>query len=277
MANQLTMLQQAQGTLVDLAIKFGPKVVVAILFLAAGFYAGRWIGRVLERWLGKLEIEVPVRLLLIRLVRLVVLALFFFMALENLGIDLLPLIAGVGVAGAGLALAMQGVLSNLMAGLTIIFTRPFRVGEYVSVVGVEGRVEAIDLFSTKLSHADQSIVVVPNRKIVGEIVHNYGHIRQIDLSIAIGRAEDVDRVLAAIGEVIRGNPRVLAEPAPFIGVATLGAGSISIAVKPWVEVTDFVDAGAEINRLIVERIRAAGVDYPPLERIIRVVNAQPSA
>ncbi len=72
------------------------------------------------------------------------------MALQNLGIDLLPLVAGLGIAGAGVALAMQGVLGNIMAGLTIIFTRPFRVGQYISIAGEEGQVEAVTLFNTSL-------------------------------------------------------------------------------------------------------------------------------
>ena len=109
------------------------------------------------------------------------------MALQNLGVDLLPLIAGLGVAGAGIALAMQSVLGNLAAGLTIIFTTPFWVGEYVAMVGFEGRVESINLFTTRLSHPDRSLVVVPNRKIVGEILHNYGEIRQLDLRVEIAR------------------------------------------------------------------------------------------
>ena len=273
MPNQLALLEQAQSTLIDLGIKFGPKVVVAILILTAGFYAGRWIGRVLDRWLDKLRLEPPIRLLLVRLARLVVLGLFLIMALQNLGVDLLPLLAGLSVAGAGIALAMQGVLGNLAAGLTIIFTRPFRVGEYVSMVGVEGEVEAIDLFTTRLSHPDRSVVVVPNRKIVGEILHNYGQIRQLDLSVSIARADELERALAAIHEVVKANPRVLPEPAYIVGVAALADKSIRIAVKPWVKVPDYLPAGAEINRAIVERISAAGVDYPGAAREIRVVSA----
>ncbi len=273
MPNQLALLEQAQSTLIDLGIKFGPKVVVAILILTAGFYAGRWIGRVLDRWLDKLRLEPPIRLLLVRLARLVVLGLFLIMALQNLGVDLLPLLAGLSVAGAGIALAMQGVLGNLAAGLTIIFTRPFRVGEYVSMVGVEGEVEAIDLFTTRLSHPDRSVVVVPNRKIVGEILHNYGQIRQLDLSVSIARADELERALAAIHEVVKANPRVLPEPAYIVGVAALSDKSIRIAVKPWVKVPDYLPAGAEINRAIVDRISAAGVDYPGAAREIRVVSA----
>ena len=268
---QLDMLEQAQSTFIDLAIKFGPKVFVAIVILVIGFYAGRWVGGVLNKWLGKLHLEPPVRLLLVRVARLIVFGLFLIMALQNLGVDLLPLIAGLGVAGAGVALAMQGVLGNLAAGLTIIFTRPFRVGEYVSMIGVEGRVEAIELFSTTLSHADASLIIVPNRKIVGEILHNYGQIRQLNLKVGISRGDDMERALAAVDAVVKANPRVLNEPAPVIGVGTLADASISIAVCPWVKVDDYGPAGAEINRAIVEQFRTAGVAYPAHLPEIRLV------
>src|SRR5262249_59646700 len=116
----------------------------------------------------------PARALLERAVKLLVLGLFVIMALQTLGVELLPLIGGLGVAGAGVALAMQGVLGNIVAGLTIIFTRPFRVGDYISIAREEGEVLDISLSSTVLGHPDLSRVVIPNRKIVGEILHNYG-------------------------------------------------------------------------------------------------------
>ena len=268
---QLDALDQAKSTLIDLAIKFGPKVIVALLIIAAGVYASRWVGAIFNKWFGRLTLEPPVRQLLVRVARLIVVGLFLIMALQNLGVDLLPLIAGLGVAGAGVALAMQGVLGNLVAGLTIIFTRPFRVGEYVSMIGAEGRVESIDLFSTRLSHPDHSIVVVPNRKIVGEILHNYGQIRQLNLSVSIGRAEDLARALAVVNEVVKANARVLKDPEPVVGVKALGDASISIAVCPWVKVPDVGPAGAEINQAIVEKFGAAGVDYPASLRELRLV------
>jgi len=276
MPTQLADLDQAKNTFIDLAIRFGPKLVVAILIVVAGYYVGRWVGTFFDRWLGKLHLEPPVRLLLVRIARLVVIGLFLVVALQNLGVDLLPLIAGLSVAGAAVALAMQGVLGNLAAGLTIIFTKPFRVGEYVAMVGVEGRVESIDLFTTKLSHPDLSLVVVPNRKIVGEILHNYGEIRQLDLRVDIARAADLERALAAIDEAVSGNPRVLKEPAALMGVAALGDTTIGIAIKPWVKVPDYVAAGGEINLAVVEKLRAAGVDYPISTRDIRLVGGAPA-
>ena len=196
MPTDIPNIEHAQKALIDIAFRFGPRILAAIIILVCGFYAGRWVAKALGRWLVTLQLEPPVRNLLARIAQLIVVVLFAIMALQNLGIDLLPLIAGLGVAGAGVALAMQGVLGNLVAGITIIFTRPFRVGEYVAMVGVEGRVEAIELFGTRLSHTDGSIVVVPNRKIVGEILHNYGMVRQLDLRLGIARPGELELALA---------------------------------------------------------------------------------
>jgi len=271
MPTQLAALEQVKSTLIDLGFRFGPKVLVAILIIVAGSYCARWTGAAFDRWLARLKLEPPVRMLLVRVLRLLVLGLFLVMALQNLGVDLLPLIAGLSVAGAGLALAMQGVLGNLAAGLTIIFTRPFRVGEFVAMVGVQGRVESIELFSTRLSHPDRSMIVVPNRKIVGEILHNYGEILQLDLGVEIARPADLDRALAAAGEVVQANPRVLRDPAAVIGVSALGERTVRIAVKPWVNVPDAVVAAAEINKGIVDAFRAATIEYPLPSRELRVL------
>ena len=146
-----------------LAVQFAPKVLSVALILLVGYFVTRWAARLAGRGLERFDLEPPVRQLLERAVRVLVFGVFLLMALQNLGIELLPLIAGLGIAGAGVALAMQGVLGNVAAGLTIIFTRPFRVGEYISIAGEEGEVCAITLFSTVLRHADLSSIVIPSR------------------------------------------------------------------------------------------------------------------
>jgi small conductance mechanosensitive channel len=275
MTNQLVnldTLQHAKQKMVDLSIEFGPKVVTALIILTAGFFAARWVGGLFQRWLDKLQLEPPVRLLMLRVVRLLVMGLFLIMALQNLGVELLPLIAGLGVAGAGIALAMQGVLGNLAAGLVIIFTKPFRVGEYVAMVGVEGRVETIELFSTKLSHADQSTVIIPNRKIVGEILHNYGKIRQLDVVVGVAYDTDLNAALAAVNEVLSLNPRILKDPVPVVRVSVLADSAISIVVKPWVNVPDFGLASGEVNKAIVEEFRARKITIPFPQHEVRLLN-----
>jgi small conductance mechanosensitive channel len=227
----------------DLAIRFGPRMAVAVFILLAGWFIGAWLGRMTDRMLTRVDVDVAARQLLTRIVRAAVLLLFGIMALQNLGVELLPLIAGFGIAGAGIALAMQGVLSNLAAGLTIILTRPFRVGDYVAIIGVEGRVEEINLFSTRLGHTDLSRVVVPNRRIVGEVLHNYGEIRQLDLAASVPYGTDLSRAIGAIHEALSANARVLKDPAAVVQVHVLGESSVSVAVKPWVQVTDCPNCG----------------------------------
>jgi small conductance mechanosensitive channel len=269
MDEQLKTLDQIQHTAVDLVVNFGPKLLVAILILGAGVVVSRWVGRVLDPALAKFELEPPVRDLLARIVRVFVMALFAIMALQNLGVELLPLIAGLGIAGAGVALALQGVLGNLAAGLTIIFTRPFRVGEYISIVGVEGQIDSIGLFSTTLTHADRSRVVIPNRKIVGEILHNYGRIRQLHVSVGVAYDTNLDAALRAIRELLLSNPRVLKDPAPSVEVAKLGEYAINIDVRPWTAVADYTEATGEIQTGIVETFRQRSIVIPTVHKQIR--------
>src|SRR6202048_2465616 len=203
MNNALDPLAHAKDTLLDLAIRFGPKLLVAILIMTVGVFVAGWVARAIDRGLHRLDLEPPVRQLLTRVARVLVLGLFVIMALQNLGVELLPLIAGLGVAGAGLALATQGVLSNIVAGLSIIFSKPFRVGEYISIVGEEGTVESITLFNTTLGHVDRSRVVIPNRKITGEILHNFGQVRQLDVSVGVAYDSDMSEALSLIDTVLR--------------------------------------------------------------------------
>ena len=262
MNNGLNNLDQLKSTLVDLAIRFGPKLLTAIVIMTAGVFAAGWVARSMARALHRLDLEPPVRQLLTRLVRVLVVALFAMMALQNLGVELLPLIAGLGIAGAGLALATQSVLSNVVAGLTIIFTKPYRVGEYIAVVGVEGEVEAITLFTTTLRHLDCSRVVVPNRKVTGEILQNFGKIRQCEVKVGIAYDSDLSAALGIIGDLVQANPRVLADPKPVIQVSSLSDTAVVIAVKPWVAVTDYGPASGEINLALVEEMRKRAISMP---------------
>lgn len=275
MNEQVASISHAKDTIVELAIRFGPRLVTAIAILAAGVFVGRWVSGWLTRVLRRRELEPPLQLLFSRIVWVACIALFAIMALQNLGVELLPLIAGLGVAGAGVALATQGVLSNLVAGLSIIFAKPFRVGEYIAIAGVEGVVDTVTLFSTTLMHADRSRVVIPNRKIVGEILHNYGRIRQLDITVAVGYDADLKLPLAAIAEVLAANPRVLKDPAAFVQPIQFGDSAVLIAVRPWVLVEDQGQAGGELYAAVLEAFRARGLAMPFPQREVRLIGGGP--
>jgi small conductance mechanosensitive channel len=271
MAAPAETIEQIRTTVIDLALKFGPKLLAALVILAIGYVVGRQVARWLERALLHLEMEPPVRSLIVRIARIMISLLFVIMAIQNLGVELLPLVAGLGVAGAGVALAMQGLLGNLFAGLTIIFTKPFRLGEYIGIVCEEGTVETITLFQTTLSHPDRSRVVIPNRKIVGEILHNYGRIRQVDVTVGVAYDTELNQALKVIEEVLHANARILRDIPPVIGVRLLADSSINIAVKPWVSVQDYGSAGGDINKDILEAFREHGIVIPYPQREVRLL------
>ncbi len=271
MDDKLQALEHVQRTAIDLAMQFGPKLLVAVLILAAGVYAARWVSRMTDGMFGKLGLDLTLRMLLNRIVRLAVVALFAIMALQNLGVELLPLLAGLGLAGAGVALAMQGILGNLAAGLTIIFTRPFLVGEYISIAREEGVVEEIRLFNTVLSHTDQSRIVIPNRKIVGEILHNFGRLRQLDVVVAVAYDTDIARALELVRVLLADNPKVLQKPQPVLSVLALTDAGVRLAVRPWTSVADFGDVSSDVTQAVLATFRANGVEMPVLPRALQLV------
>jgi len=257
---------------VDLLIKYGLQVLGAVVILGAGLFLARSVGNMIEKWLQRQDMEPPIRTLLVRVVKILVIGLTLIVALDTFGVQVAPLIAGIGVAGVGIGLALQGVLGNAMAGLSIIFTKPFRVGEYIEIVGVYGEVITIDIFSTTLQHADRSRVVIPNRKVVGEILHNYGKIRQLDLSVGVGYGTNLTDALEVVHDILDKNPRVLKDPAPAVGISQLADSAINISIKPWAKVTDFGAAQAEIYQTLVERLRARNIDIPFPQREVRLLN-----
>lgn len=267
----LSNIEHIRQQIIDLLIQFGPKLLTAILIIVAGVIVGGWAERWLTRALRRLDLEPPLRQLLSRVVRGLVLLLFLVMALQNLGVQLLPLIAGLGVAGAGIALAMQGVLSNIVAGLSIILTKPFRVGQYIQVTGVEGQVEQVSLFSTILLHSDRSKVVIPNRKIVGEILHNYGHVRQVNIQVNVAYDTDLGAALKVIQELVQSNPRVLKDVPPVIGVARLADCAAQISIQPWVSVDDYGNATSELTRATLEALRAHQVSLARPQHEVRLL------
>jgi small conductance mechanosensitive channel len=256
---------------VDLAVRYGFQVLGALVILAVGLLIARWLGEVVDQRMARKAIEPPMRKLAIRALRIVVLLFALVVALDKFGFQVAPLVAGIGVAGLGIGLALQGVLSNLVAGLTIIVTKPFRIGEYIEVVGVHGDVITIELFSTTLLHPDRSRVIIPNRKLVGEILHNFGTMRQVRLTVGVPRSADLAAVLAVAQEVLAANPRVLRDPVPLVGVAEVSDTAVKVALQPWVRVADAASVEAELYQTLLEVFGKRGIAAPLPRHEVRLV------
>ena len=262
----------AKDITLDLIIRYGFQVLGALIILIVGVILARWIGNLTNRWLEPRVKEPPMRLLIVRVMRILVLVLTLLVALDKFGFQIAPLVAAVGVAGVGVGFAFHGVLANIIAGLSIIFTKPYRVGEYIELLGVHGQVVTVELFSTSLVQLDQSRVVIPNHKIVGEILHNYGMIRQLTLTVGVAYEANLHEVIEAVKEVLGANARVLKDPVPIIGITELAASTITLSIQPWVAVPDFIPARAELYQTIVEKFRERKIEIPFPKSEIRLLN-----
>jgi small conductance mechanosensitive channel len=263
----------AKDITLNLIITYGFQILGAIIILIVGVLLARWIANLTNRGLETRVKEPPMRLLIVRVMRMLVLVLTLLVALDKLGFQIAPLVAAVGVAGVGVGFAFHGVLANIIAGLSIVFTKPYRVGEYIELLGVQGQVLTIELFSTTLAEADQSRIVIPNHKIVGEILHNYGTIRQLQLKVGVAYGANLNEVLEVANQVIADDPRVLKEPAAWVGISELADSSVTLSIQPWVVFADMNTARADLYRAIVERFRASKIEIPFPVREVRVLGA----
>jgi len=261
-------------TLTQYAVQYGLQAAVALGILIGGMMASRGAANFAQQALEKQTLEPPVRLLLVRIVKIIVILFTAMIALQTLGVPIAPLLAGVGVAGVGIGLALQGVLSNVMAGLSIIFSKPYKVGEHISLLGVHGDVVVIDIFTTTLMHADRSRVIIPNRKIVGEILHNFGTIRQMHLTVPVSPNANLDEALAQVRDVLNRHPSVLKDPVPSVGVSSLGESSLTVAIaaEPWTAVADYSSTQSELNKLILQRFQEREIALPSASLTVHVVN-----
>jgi small conductance mechanosensitive channel len=192
--------------------------------------------------------------------------------LNQLGLQVGPLLAGFGVAGFIAGFALQDVLSNFAAGVMILFYRPFDVGDFVRAGGEHGTVREMSLVSTTLTTPDNQRLIVPNKKIWGETIQNVtvNPTRRVDMVVSIDYADDIGKALAVLDRVVKAHPLVLSDPAPAIGVAALADSGIAIQVRPWCNSPDYGDVLGQLNRQIKEAFDQAGITIPFPQRVVHV-------
>ena len=185
-------------------------------------------------------------------------------ALSQLGVQLAPVLAGLGIAGFIAGFALQDTLSNFAAGLMILVYRPFDVGDSIEAGGVTGKVKQMNLVSTTISTWDNQKVIVPNRKIWGDVIRNITaeEIRRVDMIFGIGYDDDVEDAERVLREIVEANELVLDEPAPVIKLHTLGESSVDFVVRPWVKTADYWAVYWDITRAVKKRFDAEGISIP---------------
>ncbi len=240
------------------------KVLIILAFIFS-FRLGFRLGWRLARLLGLSKLSRLMADLVNRMIYPFANVLGLIAGLWFLGVNPTTLLAGVGVAGIILGLALQESLSNLAAGFFILLTRPYDVDDIITVSGgVVGTVRAMGLANTTVVTFDNRRLLVPNRKIWGEVIENRSAeaVRRVEIKVRIGYAEDVDRALEIIRDLLTNNERVLSKPEPLIFVSDLADSWIKIDVRPWTRNADWWPLLTELPRLVRLRFAEEGIEIP---------------
>lgn len=252
------------NTLVPILTQWGLKIVGAVIVLIIGRMVAGIIRSSVRKAMIKAEVDATLIPFVASLVYYLTMAVVFIAVLSLFGIQTTSLIAVLGAAGLAIGLALQGTLSNFAAGVMLLIFRPFKVGDLVEVGGITGKVVAVRIFSTVLKTGDNVMITVPNSQTWGGTIKNYDGFdtRRIDLIMGIDYGDDIQVAMETIRRIVAEHEGVLAEPAPQIAVAELGASSVDLVVRPWCAGADYWNVRFDLTRQLKEGLEAAGCSFP---------------
>jgi small conductance mechanosensitive channel len=252
---------------------FAVNLLIAFLILVAGIILARLAAEGTTRSLTRIEKLSAKRLLvnfLARTAKLSVLVLAVILAVGQVGIDVMPLVAGIGVLGFVVGFAFKDSLSNLAAGLLLLFYQPFDQGDFVEAGGQMGTVMDMHVAATELRAPDGRLIVMPNGRIWNAPIINFNKLgqRRIEWKVGVSYGSDIGATLETLQEVVETEERILTEPAPHFVVDELADSSVNFVVRAWVVPKDFLGVTSDTRRRFKEALDARGLEIPFPHRVI---------
>lgn len=272
MDSDLSTLHNLVNQGVAFIVAYGFQILGALIILAVGFLTARWVGRLITGLCSRHSLDATLSKFFANIARLLVLAFVVIIAMGKFGITIAPFIAAIGAIAFGSSLAIQGPLSNYGAGLTIILTRPFVIGNTITVKGVSGVVEEIRLGNTELRTEDGETILIPNKHIVGEILLNSYANRVVETAIGIEYNADPAAAVGVILGTLRAINSVVDEPPPQVGIAAFGDSAIEIGIRYWVPTVEYFQVQYAANAALHAALRDADIRIAPRRQHIRIVN-----
>jgi small conductance mechanosensitive channel len=245
-------------------IPWSIKIALALLIFIVGRIVVGIIVSAVNRLMRSRQMDEMLVKFLSSILRWVLILFVIIAALSQLGIDTTSLIALLGAAGLAIGLALQGSLQNFAAGVLLIVFRPFNKGDFVTVGGDSGVVEAVSIFTTTLTTPDNKVVIVPNGAVLGSSITNFSArpTRRVDMVFGISYDDDVRKAKALLEEIIAADERVLADPPPVITLGELADSSVNFLVRPWVNSTDYWAVLWDTTEQVKLRFDEAGISIP---------------
>ncbi|MGD9080313.1 MAG: mechanosensitive ion channel family protein [Desulfobacterales bacterium] len=276
MKEEFADVEKYMDLIIEFALKYGFQVIYAIIILVIGLIIARWLGNMITKVCESRNLDITLSRFLGNVVRLIALAFVLIIVLGKFGIAMTPFIAAIGAVAFGSSLALAGLLSNYGAGLSIIITRPFVVGDTIVIQGVSGVVEEVGLAATILSTEDGEQITIPNKHIVGEILVNSFENKVVEMSIGISYDDDAQKAIDTIQKALQKIPDIVAEPAPQIGIEAFADSSVNIGMRYWVPTKQYFQTMYQTNLAVYNALEQAGITIPFPQRDVHMLSENQS-
>ena len=239
-------------------------IIGALLIFIVGKWLSRRIANLLATLLKKNNVDLTLINFLTNLIYYTLVVLVVVAAAGRLGINTTSFLTIIGAAGLAVGLALKDSLSNFAAGVMLVLFRPFTIGDVVSTAGITAKVEKITIFNTLFCTPDNQLVIVPNNKIISDIITNINakDTRRIDLVVGISYSDDMVKTKDILQRLAQEDTRVLKDPATTIAVAELADSSVNLVFRPWVKTGDYWDVRFDLTENIKNTLDEAGISIP---------------
>jgi small conductance mechanosensitive channel len=272
MTEEIDQFKAIYDLIVTFFVTYSFQLVGALIILIIGLLVSSRVARLVTRTCEKHGLDVTLSRFLASCTKIIIIAAVAVICLGKIGISITPFVAAIGALSLGAGLAMQGLLSNYAAGLNIILTRPFVVGDTIIVQGVTGIVKEVRLAQTILTDEDEVTILIPNRHIVGEIIHNSNDFKVVESTLGVAYSSDIDQVTATIKAVLQQLGLDKNRP-PQIGIDEFGDNSINFGIRFWVPTEQYHQLRFCVNDELFKALDRAGIEIPFPQREIRLLNA----
>ncbi len=239
--------------------------------MAIGVIASKYIHKYVLKLLLKTSIDETIGGFIANFVRVVVVVMMAILALGKLGISIGPFIAALGAVSLTAGLALQGSVSNFAAGIVLIATKPFKIGDTIRVHDVYGEVEEIKLAYTVLVNEDKEQITIPNKYMIGDVLVNSYSYRIVEGSVGISYDSDTQKAVKLIKETVSTCQGVSDENDPIVGIEKFGDNSIDIAYRYWVPTNSYFKTQYEVNEKLLQALNGANITIPFPQREIRML------
>ena len=270
MEQELETVTRLYGLVIDFFVNYSFQVIGALIIFVLGLIVARWFSRLTQRLCQRHEIDVTLSLFIANCVRLLIIAMVLVICLGKFGISVAPFVAAIGAISLSAGLALQGVFSNYGAGFSIILTRPFVVGNTITINGHSGLVKEIRLAHTVLASEDGESITIPNKQIVGEVIVNSYAYRIVEGSIGISYSADPEAAIALIEQQLAKHADISDTPAPQVGIEAFADSSVNIGYRFWIPTQRYFELQYQINGEIYRAFRAQGIEIPFPQREVTV-------